>query len=658
MDEPLIRIDALWREFAAGDQRVAALKDVSLDIRAGEMVAIVGASGSGKSTLMNILGCLDRPSRGGYRLAGRSVPDLPPDELAKLRREHFGFIFQRYHLLPDLSAQANVETPALYAGTPAAQRHARARELLARLGLAARGGHRPGQLSGGQQQRVSIARALINGGQVILADEPTGALDRHSGQEVMQILRELHQAGHTVVLVTHDMQVARHAGRIIELADGEVIADRLNTATAATAAAVPAPPPAAPAPPHPATPWRAARDRGLEALRMALLAMSAHRLRSFLTMLGIIIGVASVASVVAVGEGSRRQVLARIDQLGTSTIEVWAGRNWGDTDAERQIALRPQDAAALAGEAYLAGASPVLQTSLQVRHGNVSATANLTGVNERYFGILGLRLAAGAPFGADAVARRAQDVVIDPAARKTLFPGGEDPIGQVIMLGGVPARVVGVAAPSAALNRWPGGRNPAIFAPYTTVGDRITGQTRLDSIVVRVREGVSAAAAEHAVLHLLALRRGNDEVFVQNADGVRQAAEATSATLTLLISTIALISLLVGGIGVMNIMLVSVSERTGEIGVRMAVGARRGDILLQFLIEAVLVCLIGGALGIALSFATGWLLDAFSSSLKLVYSVPAIAAAFASSLLVGMVFGYLPARNAARLDPVVALARE
>ncbi|ENO86978.1 MacB family efflux pump subunit [Thauera linaloolentis] len=656
MGEPLIRIDAAWREFAAGDQRVAALRNVSLDIHAGEMVAIVGASGSGKSTLMNLLGCLDRPTRGDYRLAGHSVPGLAPDELARLRREHFGFIFQRYHLLPDLSAQANVEAPALYAGLPAAQRHRRARELLARLGLAARAGHRPGQLSGGQQQRVAIARALMNGGRVLLADEPTGALDRHSGQEVMDILRELHRAGHTVVLVTHDMQVARHAGRIVELADGEVIADRPNLVTAAAA---PATPPAEPAPtPIAATPWRAARDRALEALRMALLAMSAHRLRSFLTMLGIIIGVASVASVVAVGEGSRRQVLAQIDQLGTSTIEVWAGRNWGDTDAERQIALRPQDAAALAGEAYLAGASPVLQTTLQVRHGNVTASANLTGVNEQYFAILGLRLAAGASFGADAVARRAQDVVIDPAARKTLFPGGEDPLGQVIMLGGVPARVVGVAAPGAALNRWPGGRNPAIFAPYTTVGDRITGQTRLDSIVMRVREGASAAAAEHAVLHLLALRRGNDEVFVQNADGVRQAAEATSATLTLLISTIALISLLVGGIGVMNIMLVSVSERTREIGVRMAVGARRADILLQFLIEAVLVCLIGGALGIALSFAAGWLLDAFASSLKLVWSAPAIAAAFASSLLVGMVFGYLPARNAARLDPVVALERE
>ncbi|MDO4706275.1 MAG: ATP-binding cassette domain-containing protein, partial [Comamonadaceae bacterium] len=226
---PLLEVRQLCREFPAGEGTIAVLKNVSLDIHAGEMVAIVGQSGSGKSTLMNILGCLDQPSSGSYRVGGRETGQLDPDELAQLRREYFGFIFQRYHLLSDLTAQANVEVPAIYAGAPTAQRQARARQLLARLGLAERTGHTPGKLSGGQQQRVSIARALMNGGQVILADEPTGALDSASGVEVMNILSELHAEGHTIILVTHDMQVAAHAQRIIEIRDGEIISDRPNT---------------------------------------------------------------------------------------------------------------------------------------------------------------------------------------------------------------------------------------------------------------------------------------------------------------------------------------------------------------------------------------------------------------------------------------------
>ncbi|MDR2128316.1 MAG: MacB family efflux pump subunit [Burkholderiaceae bacterium] len=657
MASPLIALEGVWREFASGEQTVAALRDVSLAIGAGEMVAIVGASGSGKSTLMNLLGCLDRPSRGDYRFSGRPVRELDHEELARLRREHFGFIFQRYQLLPDLTARANVEVPALYAGMLAPQRRLRAEALLDQIGLAARGRHRPGQLSGGQQQRVSIARALMNGGEVILADEPTGALDSKSGEEVMDILRALHRAGHTIILVTHDMKVAGHADRIIELADGRIVADRQITARAPDNA-----------PPRIATVaftgarrtrWspRAQRERLEEALRMALRVMAVHPLRAFLTMLGIMIGIASVVLMVGVGEGARHKVLAGVSQLGTHTIELWAGGGWGDPDAERKRGLEVGDAEALAREHYLAGASPVIQTSVQARHGAIAATASVTGVNERYPDILGLRLAAGTWFDADALAHRAQDVVIDPAARRTLFPHS-DPIGQIIMLGGVPARVVGVVAPSASLNRWPGGQNVSIFAPHTMVSDRLTGKTRLDSIIVRVANHAPPAAAEHAMMRLLALRRGNSEVFVQNADGVRKTLEATSSTMTLLITSIAVIALIVGGIGVMNIMLVSVTERTREIGVRMAIGARRGDILRQFLVEAVLVCLVGGLTGIALAWATGAVLPWLAPTIKVIHSPNAIAATFVFACLTGILFGYLPARNAARLDPVAALSSE
>ncbi|MGO4556444.1 ATP-binding cassette domain-containing protein, partial [Stenotrophomonas sp. 2YAF22] len=285
MSEPLLSVRGVRREFAAGEQTLVVLDGVDLDIRAGELVAIVGQSGSGKSTLMNILGCLDRPSAGEYQIAGRQTAQMSPDELAELRREHFGFIFQRYHLLADLTALGNVEVPAIYAGMPSPARHARAAQLLARLGLGERMQHLPGELSGGQQQRVSIARALMNGGAVIFADEPTGALDTQSGKEVMKILGELHAEGHTVVLVTHDMAVAEHAQRIIEIRDGRIVDDRATGTVSAAGMAPTALPQRSDG-----SSWQAVRDRFSEAFRMALRAMNAHRMRTFLTMLGIIIG--------------------------------------------------------------------------------------------------------------------------------------------------------------------------------------------------------------------------------------------------------------------------------------------------------------------------------------------------------------------------------
>ncbi len=292
---PLLSVRDLWREYPAGEESIKVLRGVTLDIMAGEMVAIVGASGSGKSTLMNILGCLDRATRGSYRIDGREVGSLDPDELAELRREHFGFIFQRYNLLGDIDALSNVEVPAVYSGVPRHDRHMRAAALLGRLGLTDRTHHRPGELSGGQQQRVSIARALMNGGDIIFADEPTGALDSQSGAEVLKILHELHEEGRTVVIVTHDKAIADQAERVIELADGAIISDRRIVDRPAATRQRPA-----------------SRDRGGgmgmladqigEAFRMALISMRAHQLRTFLTMLGIIIGIGSVVSVVAIGE--------------------------------------------------------------------------------------------------------------------------------------------------------------------------------------------------------------------------------------------------------------------------------------------------------------------------------------------------------------------
>ncbi|ALK09100.1 Macrolide export ATP-binding/permease protein MacB [Blastochloris viridis] len=650
---PLIEIRGLTREYQSGDDTIAALKDIDISIARSEMVAIVGASGSGKSTLMNILGCLDRPTSGSYRVAGRETLLLEPDELAELRREHFGFIFQRYHLLSELDAIGNVEIPAIYAGLPRTERQSRAASLLKRLGMADRTHHRPGQLSGGQQQRVSIARALMNGGEIILADEPTGALDSQSGLAMLQILDELHAEGTTVIIVTHDPSVAARAERIIELRDGKIVSDRRNERAPAPAAAAARGPAGAPA-----SHWRAALDRFREAFRMALVAMGAHRLRTFLTMLGIVIGIAAVVCVVALGEGSRQKVLANISSLGTNTLEIFPGLNFGDTRSGRIRTLVIDDAEALAQQPYVAAVTPTVSTTSTLRYRSVEATAMVNGVGDRYFDVRGTKLLDGWLFDADSVKRLAQDVVIDENARDALFPDepGRSPVGEVILVGKVPCRVI------ALVQKQQGGfgssSNPSVFLPYTTVQARFLGTTNLRSITVRVDDGTSPALAQGAVTQLLTLRHGARDFFILNTDDIRQTITQTTEILTLLISSIAIISLLVGGIGVMNIMLVSVSERVNEIGVRMAVGARRSDILQQFLIEAVLVCLIGGILGIALALSFGLVFALVETPFTLIYSLTSIITAVVCSTLIGVVFGYLPAHNASLLDPVVALARD
>jgi len=648
MAAPLLELARVRREYAAGDQTLVVLKDVDLSIEAGEYVAIVGASGSGKSTLMNILGCLDRPTAGSYRVAGRETAALVPDELAELRREHFGFVFQRYHLLGDLDALGNVETPAVYSGTRAVERRERARALLTRLGLADRLDHKPGQLSGGQQQRVSIARALMNGGEVILADEPTGALDSRSGEEMLKLLDELHAEGHTIVLVTHDMQVAEHASRVIELSDGEIVADRHRAGRARAAAAVTAR--------RSEHGLAAQRDRFLEAFRMALLAMNAHRLRTFLTMLGIIIGIASVVSVVALGAGSQKQILDNIATIGTNVIDIFPGSGFGDMRSARVRTLVPADADALARQDYVDSVTPSVQSNVTLRYANISVNASINGVGDQYFRVRGFEMAQGVAFDADSVRRQSQDVVIDDNTYRKLFENGGDPVGEVILLNNMPGRIIGVTERKD--SAFGSNENLNVFVPYTTAMYRLLGQNYLRSITVRVDDSVPMDAAEAGITALLTQRHGTQDFYVSNIDSVRQTIEQTTRTMTLLVSSIAVISLIVGGIGVMNIMLVSVTERTREIGVRMAVGARQGDILQQFLIEAVLVCLLGGLLGVLLALAIGAVFTRSGGSFTLVYSTTSMLVAFACSTLIGVVFGFLPARSAARLDPVEALARE
>lgn len=672
MSEPLIRLKGIERRYQSGEHEVTVLHPLDLAIDAGEMVAIVGASGSGKSTLMNLLGCLDRPSGGQYLFRGQDTATLDALSLARLRCHHFGFIFQRYHLLPHLDAAANVEIPAIYAGTARLDRQARARTLLTRLGLQDRSHHRPGQLSGGQQQRVSIARALANGGEVILADEPTGALDSQSGKEVMTILKELHAQGHTIILVTHDMAVASHADRIITLRDGRVVEDSGHRATDDNAAS----PSGAPAHPLPgdgsqlappsvgqdaqgtgAAVRTASRgwDRYREAGRMALHAMLAHRMRTFLTMLGIIIGIAAVVSVVALGQGARAKVIDDINAMGTNTIDIFPGKDWGDEKAASIQTLNERDLDALLGQPYLEGASPQIATSGQLRYRNKTSSGSVIGVGNDFFRVKGMTLTQGRLLDERDIRNRTAVAVVDGKTIESLL-GKVDPVGQVVLVGTLPVRIVGVVTQETGFGR--SSQSVNVWLPYSAVMSRLLSQQHFTQITIRVKDGVQPALAEQAAVALLTQRHGVKDFFTFSSDSIVKSVEKTTATLTLLVSAIAVISLIVGGVGVMNIMLVSVVERTREIGIRIAVGARQSDILQQFLIEAVMVSLLGGLLGIGLALLIGALFSLLVESFQMRFSLFSILMAFGCSSLIGILFGYLPARNAARLDPVEALARE
>lgn len=649
---PVLEVVNLRREFPAGDSVLTVLKNIKLRINSGDMVAIVGQSGSGKSTLMNILGCLDKATSGDYFVGGKSVRDLSPDELAELRREHFGFIFQKYHLLGDLSAIDNVEVPAVYSGVGALIRKSRAANLLKRLGLEDRFHHRPGQLSGGQQQRVSIARALMNGGEIIFADEPTGALDSASGAEVLGILRELHQRGHTVIIVTHDKGLAEQCERVVEILDGSIIDDRkghpidkvnINLSDEKE---------------HKHSKTVTWIDRLSESMKMSIFAMRAHKLRTSLTMLGIVIGIASVVSVVALGEGSRQKVLEQISSIGTNTLEIMPGKDFGDMRSSAVRTLVVPDADALARQSYIDSVTPIVSSSRTIKFGNVAATGTVQGVGDQYFRVKGLEIESGKLFGQEEVRSYAQQAVIDQNTASTLFVNFKgSPVGQTIILGATPVKIIGIIKkPSSGFGMDSSSMN--IYVPYTALNSRILGTNILRSIMVRISNSTDSEVAQSGVIDLLEKRHGKKDFFIINTDQIRVTITSTTQTLTLLISAIAIISLVVGGIGVMNIMLVSVTERTSEIGVRIAVGARQWDIMQQFLIEATLVCLIGGALGIITALVFGYLFDQFNTDFRLIFSGWSILSACAVSTCIGIVFGYLPARNAAKLDPVVALSRD
>nr|WP_298094124.1 MacB family efflux pump subunit [uncultured Shinella sp.] len=643
----LISLRDVTKTFFNDGFAVEVLHGVSLDIEAGEFVAIIGQSGSGKSTLMNILGCLDQPTSGEYRIDGEPVSDFETDELAALRRRTFGFVFQSYNLIPTASARENVEVPAIYAGLPARERQERADMLLSSLKLGDRLDHRPNQLSGGQQQRVSIARALMNGGRVILADEPTGALDSQSGEEVMALLRRMHEDGHTIILITHSREVAEAADRLIEIRDGRIISDRAKKARPSSEAA--------------AGLQKAVKEGSAaiadvsEAVKMAIRALHANLFRTVLTLLGIVIGVGSVVAMLAIGTGAQNSVLDRISAMGSNVLLVRPSMANFRGGGSAPVTLIPSDADAILEVPNVSFAVPEMTSSVTLRYGNIDYQTTANGTVPAFTQAKNWKVAEGEFLNADDMNTYAPVAVLGETVAKTLFPDGASPLGQYVLVNKIPFQVIGVMAEMGA-SAGGNDQDDTILVPLSTGSMRLFGQRNVRTITVQVEDSAAIDLTQDAIQTLLDTRHKAEDTQITNMSSVREAFTETSNTMKLFLGSVAAISLLVGGIGVMNIMLVSVRERTREIGVRMATGARRRDILLQFLIEALVVSAIGGAIGVGLGLSIGALAKVFGMPVS--FTLGPFALAFACSFLTGLVFGYLPARNASHLQPAVALGAD
>lgn len=648
-EHPLIHLNEIKKSFTNGNTEITILKGITLDIHQGEMVAIIGTSGAGKSTLMNILGCMDVPTTGDYRVAGKSTKLLTPDELATLRRKRFGFIFQRYNLIPFYTALENIEVPSLYEKAPVTHRRLRAQALLDKFGLQGKGTSRPSQMSGGQQQRVSICRALINNPDIILADEPTGALDKNSGIYVLDTLKKLNQEGKTIIIITHDMQVAEAAQRIIRLEEGRVVDDSSKI-------------PYTPAPKAEKTTGSGGKSFAGLTLRSLLFSVyrviQAKPLRTFLTMLGIIIGIASVVLIQAIGEGAKDASLRDIRALAAKAIYVYPGTGHKEQPFGGVRILNNTDLSTILKSPYVDSATPITTRSVKIRTAGQEGKGMLYGVGSDFIRVRGLSITEGRDISEQDIHQHHPFVVIDRKARNFFFGKDESVVGRHVVINGQPATIIGVAERISGL--FPTEEKDLNFwTNYNAAKTRwFGGDSSFSQINIRVKEHVDISLAEQNITELLIQLHGKKDFTLFNADAVAKTAESVGEILTFMLITTAVIALLVGGIGVMNIMLVSVVERTQEIGVRMAVGARRIDIMNQFLLESVILCILGGAIGVVFARALCSLFGVILPKIEPIFSWEVMVIAFIFSSFTGIVFGFFPARQAAQLQPAEALSRD
>ncbi|MFA5116173.1 MAG: ABC transporter permease [Candidatus Omnitrophota bacterium] len=657
----MIKVKNLSKTYQMGDVKVEALRDVSLEVSSGEFMAIMGPSGSGKSTLMHVLGLLDRPDSGEYSLGGEDVTKLSDRDLALVRNQMVGFVFQQFHLLPRMTALENAELPLIYAG----KRHLKERAIkeIEEVGLKDRMLHRPNEMSGGQQQRVAIARSLVNDPPVIFADEPTGNLDSKSKEEIIAILKKLNQKGKTVIIVTHESEIAAHARRIILMRDGQIISDKTTAGREK---------PAKDAVPEDMiknilSRSDAAMKGGMEFLdylRQAVFAMLSHKLRAFLSILGILIGVAAVIAMLAIGQGAKESIEKQLASLGSNLLVIQAGaqRSGGvslQSGTTTRFTFEDVTAISKLGD-YVKRTSPSVTSRAQIVYKSNNWNTRVEGVSVEYEQLRSCVPTVGRFFTKDEVKVRDKVALLGMTVVKELF-GSANPVGETVKINLINFKVIGILPVKGTTG--PQDQDDTVLIPITTAMYRVFGKQYIDSIYVEAQSADLTEAAQEAVSeviikqHRLFTNEQQNSFHIFNMSDIKKTLTATTKTMSLLLGAIAAISLLVGGIGIMNIMLVSVTERTREIGLRKAIGANNKDIMVQFLIEAVLMSFIGGLSGIALGSGVAVLITIVAKwSVRVSLSSVLLATVF--SLVVGVVFGLWPAKQAARLNPIEALRYE
>ena len=651
----LIRASRLSRTYGSGTTGVTALQGVDLTIRPGEFVVILGRSGSGKSTLLSLLGLLDLPTSGTYLFGGRDSSDFSQDERAVLRNHKIGFVFQESHLLPRYTAQQNVELPLVYAGVEPDDRSRLAAEALAAVGLERRAQHRPAELSGGEQQRAALARAIVNQPALLLADEPTGALDTRTGRDVMELFGRLNDAGQTIVMVTHDVELAQYADRAVLMRDGLIIDNiRIRDRDPGTSGLQPV---------SRSRPTQSKATRLKEAVFSAWCTLRANPIRSVLTALGVVVGIAAVIAMVAIGDGARRQVAHQIESLGTNLLLVLPGSTTKQgvrLGLGSRPSLTQDDAEAILQRVDgVRVAAPTVTGMAQVVHGNQNWATLIGGVMPDYLFARDWRLALGEPFAEDDVRDAAKVALLGTTVAQRLFDDG-DPLNQIIRIGKTPFRVKGILAAkgqNAASGR---DQDDVVLIPLSTAKLRILGRSGIDRrsvdfIVLKSDDSAMTDVADR-VAHLLRQRHRippdvEDDFVLRDPAAALNARDDSLQSLTFLLLAVAAVSLLVGGIGIMNTMLVSTVERRSEIALRMATGATRGDIRNQFLIEASTLCLLGSVAGVVAGIGAAEIIAWLSGWEVLIRSeVIVLAIGFAS--LIGIFFGWYPAQKASNMRAI------